>query len=124
MRKEEPPQFQNNNNHQVEVQEDEVEEEKFHPKKTSFKKIDIVEVNDEQKLPRSVRMDRELRNLGIIPRISNLKLASDPGPKTMKEALIGPDIKKWILKQSRKILLKNLGCPQRSTWISLNRIYQ
>jgi hypothetical protein len=56
-----------------------------------------MEESEEKDEPRQIiRMNRELRNLGIIPRISynrtfkdqvSLKLISDPGkPKTMIEA--------------------------------------
>ena len=64
-----------------------------------------------------MRTNRELRNLGIVPKESiprelsnwnttynpayteqiNMTLISDPGePKTMKETLIGKDRDKWI----------------------------
>ena len=70
-----------------------------------------------------MRANRELRNLGIVPKESiprelrnlnttynptyteqiNMTLISDPGePKTMKEALIGPDRDKWIEAVLRK----------------------
>jgi hypothetical protein len=74
---EEPPQFQNfnleNQDEEVEVQEIEDEEEKTVPlqdqEEEEHEELDIVEDSDEEEQTRStLRDNRELRNLGVIPR--------------------------------------------------------
>jgi hypothetical protein len=125
--KEEPPQQLQkfdleNQDEEVEVQEIDDEEEETVPpqdqEEEEHEVLDLVEDRDEEGQTRpKLIVNRELRNLGVIPRTSiprelrnlntsynpiftdkeNLTLASDPGePKTMKEALIGPDRDKWI----------------------------
>jgi hypothetical protein len=121
---EEPPQFQFLN---LENQEEEEEEAMAPPQEQEeeYEELDIVEDSDEEEhtIPKS-RANRELRSLGVITRTSiprelrnlntsynpiltdpvNITLTSDPGePKTMKEAVIGPDRDKWIDANKKEI---------------------
>jgi hypothetical protein len=89
---------------EVEIEEDEEEE------------INIIEDSDNEVELRAPKVNRELKSLGIVPKSTiprevqklntyynaayrahvNLTKSSDPGePKTMKEALLGPEKELW-----------------------------